>query len=253
MARKAKEKRARPTFDGPADALAFFLECRDKDHYPLHVRLREADGDVRFVHAWVRFESGMWDGCGGRTDLHEIFATLWAGLLRANGVASAALLDMEGWCAPAEIYSRTLLFRQPFDARLRPSEVGHYDRLRAHTALASHELAAAVALLDPREVQPRWQEKALPWLEAVRSCLRSKPSGELFVGRRNPTWRYYKADGEITLLELAPGGVLSLREACRLYTPHSVRLAGRLVLSAGGIHNSVSLRTIVSVRPGPRL
>src|SRR5688572_22957780 len=93
------------SYEAPADKIAFSLNCRSEDHYPYLLQLTEVSENVRFLKAWVRTVSGDWDGCGGRTDLHEIFATLWAAILRANGVASAELVDIGGWC-PGETYSR---------------------------------------------------------------------------------------------------------------------------------------------------
>lgn len=108
-----------PTFDALADQVAFSLVCKDQDHFPYSLKLEQAEGDQRFIHSWVRTTSRDWDGCGGRTDLHEVFAALWAAVLRANGVASAELVDLAGWC-PGEVHSRALIFRQPFDALSGP-------------------------------------------------------------------------------------------------------------------------------------
>jgi hypothetical protein len=183
--------------------------------------------------------SWNWDGCGGRTDLHEIFATFWAVVLRGNGVASANLVDEEGWGGPDETYSRALIVRQPFNALLRKSEAAQFKRLQAHTAWASHLLANALSLREFQETAPEWQEESLPWLEAVRSHLGGKPRFELFVERVNPDWRYYKANNKITLLELPPGHALLLRRAFCFYMPQSVqqgtRLSGRP--SSNGAHS----------------
>lgn len=182
----------------------------------------------------------------GRTDLHEIFATFWAAVLRANGVASAELVDDENEC-PGEIHSRALVIRQPFDAFLRQVEISHFERVRAHSALAFHMLADA---FDLQAIEPTWSEERLPWLEDVRSHLGGKSEDELFVERDNPKWRYYKGDPELTLLELTPRGGLLLREAFRFYTPEVVRRGTRIILSANGIYNAVRLD---SIRKGERL
>lgn len=99
-------------------------------------------------------------------------------------------------------------------------------------------------MANPQETEPKWQEDSLPWLDDVRSHLGGEPKGELFVERVNPTWRYYKVDPGTSLLELPPAGGLRLRRAFLFYRPQSVQLGARLIVSAYGIHNAVSLRAI---------
>jgi hypothetical protein len=165
-------------------------------------------------------------------------------VLRANGVASAALVDHSGFGRPGEIYSRALIVRQPLGPFFRPLDTKQFDRLRAHTAWASHKLADAFTLRELQENEPRWREDSLPWLDKVRSHLGGQDKTELFVERVNPVWRYYKANSTMTLLELPPAGALALRNAFSFYVPQSVQQGTRLIISASGIHNAVSLSAI---------
>jgi hypothetical protein len=93
----------------PVEELAFALPCALQNHYPLSVRVDASSTDVA-MHGVVRTTSTSWDGCGGRTDLHDVLSATWAAVLRANGVASSRLVGVEGMCGPPELYARLLFF-----------------------------------------------------------------------------------------------------------------------------------------------
>lgn len=226
---------------GELDAKVLALPCAGEDHYPFNLQIVEAPGAQLFPHAWVRTVSGAWDGCGGRTDLHEIFGLLWAVLLRVNGVASAAFVDERGFCGEEEIYSRALLFLQPFDRFFSASDQRTSTLLKAHTAEAAHALQAVLSLDDPAEAPPRWAAPEGAWVDRIRAHLGGE-SGDLVAARINPDWRYYRAFKRgITWLQLPPEKMVFLRAMCRHYEPTTYRQGRRLALTAGGLHHGIAI------------
>lgn len=234
-----------------ADQEALAMSCKGEPHHPFSLKFVDAPGGVIFPHASVRTTSWEWDGCGGRTDLHEMFGLLWAMILRARGIASAGFLDEGGFGGPREIYARVLCFLQPFDRFFSAKHPNLTQLLAAHTAVAAHELFHALGMTGPDDQEPEWQEENLPWLKLVRDHLGGEDPNEMFVERRNPDWRYYFAPGSfVSVLELPPRRMIWLRHACRHQAPVSSRQGNRLIVSAGGIHNAVSLDAL---RKGERL
>jgi hypothetical protein len=234
-----------------ADQEALAFSCRAEPHHPFSLKFVDAPGGVVFPHASVRTTSWEWDGCGGRTDLHEMLALLWAMILRARGTASAGFLDEGGFVGPREIYARVLYFLQPFDRFFAAKHLNLAQLLAAHTAVAAHELYHVLGLTSPEEQEPKWQEETLPWLQLVRDHLGGEDANEMFVERRNPDWRYYFAPGSfVSILELPPRQMSWLRHACRHYAPVSSSQGNRLIVSAGGIYNAISRDAL---RKGERL
>lgn len=235
--------------EGDQEALA--MPCREEPHHPFALRFADVSGGAIFPHASVRTTSWEWDGCGGRTDLHEMLGLLWAMILRSRGVASAYFVDEGGLGGLREIYSRNLLFLQPFDKFFSAKHSKTAELLAGHTAVAAHELYQALEIKSREEQEPKWQEESLPWLQLVRDHLGGEDANEMFIERLNPKWRYYFAPGRsVSILELPSTQMLWLRHACRHYAPVSSRQGNRLIITAGGIHNAIGLDAL---RKGERL
>lgn len=151
------------------DPVVDALPCAKEDHYPMGVKVEESRSGSA-VHGFVRTDSFHWDGCGGRTDLHDVLSATWAAVLRANGVASSRLVDAEGWSGAPELYARLLLFEQPFESVVSPSVAPETARrLKAYTAWASHQIRDAVGLDNPSARQPAWHDEVPPpWVANVR-------------------------------------------------------------------------------------
>lgn len=120
------------------DSQALALACAAEVHEPLIINQERVAGEA-VVYGYVRTSSFHLDGCGGRTDIHDVWSALWAGVLRANGVASARLIDEVGWCGPPELSARYLVFEQM--GTMSKSDCSVLQWYRAHTALAFHALA----------------------------------------------------------------------------------------------------------------
>lgn len=195
----------------------------------------------------VRTDSHHWDGGGGRTDLHDMFGLLWAGVLRANGVASSNVAGEEGWCGAPEIYARTLFFaQQPAPAGAGITPATSLARLVAHTAWASHALCDAVELCHPEAVPPKWQWQKTPgWLDRIRDLLPIDDG--LYVKRNNPNWEYF-VDGEnrISIAKLGPRSTVPLRRCFGYYKPEAAAVGNDHAITAGGISNYLAADTVAT-------
>ena len=228
-----------------ADEVVSALPCAAREHPPLDIQRMESGQGVA-IHGAVRTTSTHWDGCGGRTDLHDVLAAMWAVVLRANGVASSRLIDIEGMVGSPELYGRWLVFEQPFGGFLWEEVCEeHLKRLMAHTAWAYHEISETVRMVSPNVRKPSWREETAPsWVQSVRA-LTQVPSEELWVSRKNPDWQYYTANkNALSIVELNPGAVLGLRRSFAWYNPMAIRIGGNYVLRATNMVNVVSSRLL---------
>lgn len=225
-----------------ADQRALQRDCWREEHQPFSLDLVDAGEDLVFPHAWVRTSSAEWDGCGGRTDLQETFGLLWAILLRTRGVASAAFADWGGFGDPTEIYSRNLLFFQPFNRFYPQSDPAMSVRLAANTAAIAHDLTDALWLAPFDEVPPEWDEDGVKWRDVARLAIGNTGPDAFSVERLNPNWRYYSSPEEgVCVLELMPMSMAKLRFAARDFAPKTFRVGNSLVMSADGMHHAISM------------
>jgi len=176
--------------NGILDDFVSTLACASDDHYPMSIRREESEQGVA-IYGIVRTVSGELDGCGGRTDLHDMLAALWAVVLRANGVASSRLVDVEGWVGSPELSARWLIFDQPSGGVFpRDTHDSDYKRLLAHTAWAFHGISDAIRMERPNLRRPSWQDDSPPsWVPTIRARM-GIDGEELYVTRQNPNWRY---------------------------------------------------------------
>ena len=229
----------------PLDDFVATLPCASKDHYPMSIRRKELERGVA-IYGIVRTTSRYLDGCGGRTDLHDILAALWAVVLRANGVASSRLIDFEGFAGSPELSARWLIFDQPsggvFQKETHKRDLEH---LLAHTAWAFHLVSEAINMEPASSREPSWQDDEPPsWVPPIRALMDIK-SEELWVTRKNPNWRYYTANNNaLSVVELEPDAALALRLSFVGYDPKSIRIGGNHVLLAANMINAVSTRLL---------
>ena len=227
------------------DDVVSALPCASDAHDPMSIRQVKSEQDVA-IHGIVRTTSAHWDGCGGRTDLHDMLAALWAVVLRANGVASSRLVDVEGFVGSPELSARWLIFDQP-SGSIFPKETHNrdYERLLAHTAWAFHRISDAIRMEPPSSREPSWQDDEPPsWVSSIRALM-DIGSEELYVTRKNPNWRYYTAnDNALSVVELEPDAALELRLAFMGYDPKSIRIGGNHVLRAANLVNAVSSKLL---------
>ena len=223
------------------------LPCASEDHYPMSIRRVESERGV-VIDGIVRTTSDHWDGCGGRTDLHDMLAAIWAVVLRANGVASSRLIDSGGFCGSPELYARFLIFDQPLGGVFRKEAHEHekvFERLLAHTAWAFHRISDAISMELPSVREPSWQDDKLPsWVPTIRALMNVR-SEELWVTRKNPNWRYYTAnDNAFSVVELEPDAALGLRLSFASYNPKVIRIGGNHVLRTANMVNAIPTRLL---------
>ena len=119
----------------------------------------EAPGGEHYLYGVVRTSSWELDGCGGRTDVHDLFAVFWAAVLRANGVASAQLVDMAGWNGLSELESRIVLLGRRAPTPSLTFSNAEMQRIEAHTAWAWHALDDVFSWQDSLTGQGDWSDE----------------------------------------------------------------------------------------------
>jgi hypothetical protein len=224
------------------DSLALAQPCAFEDHYPLHVREQQTDqGPVVFGH--VRTSSSILDGCGGRTDVHDLLSLFWAAILRANGVASSRLIDEGGFAdIPGELYARWLAFDQIGESATQRSIK---DRISAHTAHAFHALNDVVDWIEIGYPKSTWSNEADSLLSSLNAYGKFADF-EDFAGRRAvPDWFYAKSvTGGVTVAVLPHAKAWAFRMALAAYDPVCFAGNSKTTIVSGDIKHAVSNRCI---------
>jgi hypothetical protein len=197
------------------------LPCAGEVHRPFAL-YRAALGEREvMLYGNVRTSSWEFDGCGGRTDAHDIFSVFWAAVLRATGAASTRLIDEEGMGGFPELYSRYLLFEQPVGTALLSSDAARSEqRLRAHTAWAWHSLADVFEWGEEPPEECDWTDDVPPWISNLREHLKCDDKDVLMGRRHRPDWDYFTSykDG-LSVVRLPRERALALRMALQHYRP----------------------------------
>jgi hypothetical protein len=223
------------------DQYTLALPCASKAHFPFDIATTKREGGVMF-NGNVRIESAYaWDGCGGRTDLHDVFGLGWAASLRASGAASSSVWGVEGWSGAPELNSRVLFFDQPYNSALSECEFeSHRRRLFAHTAWAAHDLADAFGFCSPQVQPPKWNDARPPtWVLKLDGVVRAADKG-LWVTRRNPDWEYFvDVNNSVSIVKLSRRAREFLNHLFAFYKPSAVRSGDNYIFSANGLNNCV--------------
>ena len=212
------------------------MSCATEAHYPFVLKKTE-DGGHFYGH--VRTTSWELDGCGGRTDIHDLLPVLWALVLRANGAASTTLVDFEGWTGFPELESRMLLF-SPTGSGVR--SVGSEDRdlieMQAHTAWAFHALHGILRWTEWKDGD--WVDDEPPFLASVRKVISFSEDDALYGRRSKPDWQYFRDHKQgISIAVLEKEQIHDLRVALAGFEGVSVQGTHRQSVLACGIGNAV--------------
>lgn len=224
------------------DHMALDQPCALEDHYPLHVGEQQTDqGPVVFGH--VRTSSSLLDGCGGRTDVHDLLSLFWAAILRANGVASSRLIDEDGFTdIPGEIYARWLAFDQIGES---VSQRSLKDRISAHTSLAFHALNDVVGWGEIGYPQSTWSDEADSLLNSLNTDGKFTDFEDFAGYRTIPDWFYAKSvAGGVTVAVLPPANAWAFRMALAAYDPVCFAGKSKTTIVTEDLKNAVSNRCI---------
>lgn len=223
------------------DQFVALQPCALKLHFPFKIALASDAGNV-IPYGSVRFGSSDWDGCGGRTDLHDVFGLAWAASLRASGAASSQVWIDIGWAGSPEISRRFMFFDQPYSSAIPLEEYGPVQgRLLAHTAWAAHGLMDAFHLRSPGKFRPRWSDEKKPtWLLRLSDILGDTDDG-LWVTRKNPDWDYYTdAANGIMIVKLPKDARSILNHTFSFYEPQAVQVGPSHILRAHGLVSCIA-------------
>lgn len=213
--------------------------CAQERHDPFVIgEETSARGSMIFGH--VRTNSYQLDGCGGRTDVHDVFSLLWACVMRAYGAASSMLISESGFDSEEEIYARWLVFEQigAFSGNNTTKQL-----LLAYAAHAYHVLDDVLNWADIKYPNAKWinrSEEANDFVELLNSAGKFKDFEDMAGRRECPHWWYAKShQGRVSVVIFTDECMLSLRRALFPYKPESLESRSRISILAGGLKNAI--------------
>lgn len=221
--------------------------CAQERHEPFVV-VEETRERGNMVFGYVRTSSHQLDGCGGRTDVHDVFSLLWACVMRASGAASSSLFGEGGFSGnEEEIYARWLVFDQ----------IGEFNdgstarqRLMAHAAHAYHILDDVLDWKCIKHPDAKWKDghaEANEIVELLNAAGDFKDFGDMAGKREFPDWLYAKSHkGRISVVVFPVECMLAFRGALLAYLPSSAAGAERTSVLASGLKNAIAKKVITT-------
>ncbi|WP_164465517.1 restriction endonuclease [Burkholderia gladioli] len=221
--------------------------CAQERHDPF-VIAEEKTSRGSMIFGYVRTSSYQLDGCGGRTDVHDVFSLLWGCVMRAAGAASPILFSEAGFAGiEEEIYARWLVFEQIGDFN---DGTTAKQRLLAHASRAYHVLDDVLGWADIKYPNAKWKNQPGEADEFVRLLNHAgefKDFGEMAGRRECPDWLYAKSHkGRISVALFPIERMIALRRALLAYEPVSVEGRSRISILAGGLKNAIPKKTLAT-------
>lgn len=235
--------------------------CAQERHDPF-VIAEETSARGSMIFGYVRTSSYQLDGCGGRTDVHDVFSLLWACVMRASGAASPILISEAGFGGiEEEIYARWLIFEQIGDFNDNSTAK---QRLLAHASHAYHVLDDVLGWSDIQYPNAKWKDQngeADEFVECLNSAGEFKDFGDMAGRRECPNWLYAKSHrGRVSVAIFPVECMIALRRALLTYEPTSIESRTRISILASGLKNAIpkkilatGLKYIRSVEEGDRV
>ena len=186
--------------------------CAQERHDPFVIG-EESSERGSMVFGYVRTSSYQLDGCGGRTDVHDVFSLLWACVMRASGAASSSLISEGGFSGDEEeIYARWLVFEQIGDFSDSSSAK---QRMLGHAAHCYHVLDDVIGWEHIKYPNAKWNDQngeADEIVERLNSAGEFKDFGDMAGRRECPDWLYAKSHkGRITVAVFPVKCMIALR------------------------------------------
>ncbi|MXS83758.1 restriction endonuclease [Nitrosomonas oligotropha] len=223
--------------------------CSEEPHEPFLVRetpINFPSQNRLLLWGTVRTVGDQFDG--DRTDVHDIFAIVWASVMRAFGLASPILRYEEHIIAPNEIGACHVAFTQ---CPWRISETNFQQAKRSMTAWTS----LGFHLLDEvfkwyrivpfhRSNRAAQEEMSAPWVPLITRYLKN-PNDVITSKRRYPNWHYFASRKRgISIIRMPITNITALKRVLSPFSPDMVRGEEAYALFANGIPNAIPYRTI---------
>lgn len=220
--------------------------CAQERHDPFTIA-EETSERGSMIFGYVRTSAYQLDGCGGRTDVHDVFSLLWACVMRASGAASPILFSDGGFAGiDEEIYARWLVFEQIGDFGDNGTAK---QRLLAHAAHAFHALDDVLGWEHIRYPHAKWKDQngeADEIVERLNEAGEFKDFGDMAGRRECPDWLYAKSHkGRVSVAVFPVECMIALRRALLAYEPTSTEGRSRTSILAGGLKNAIPKRVVL--------
>lgn len=221
--------------------------CAQERHDPFVIG-EDTSERGSMVFGYVRTSSYQLDGCGGRTDVHDVFSLLWSCVLRACGAASTSLYSEGGFAGiEEEIYARWLVFEQLGDFQ---DDSTAKQRLLAHAAHAYHVLDDVLGWEQIKYPDAKWRDQtgdADEIVELLNAAGEYKDFGEMAGRRECPDWLYAKSHkGRVSVAIFPVECMIAFRRALFTYEPISVEGRNRISILAGGLRNAIPKKVVAT-------
>jgi len=219
--------------------------CAQERHDPFVIG-EETSERGSMVFGYVRTSSYQLDGCGGRTDVHDVFSLLWSCVMRACGAASPSLFSEGGFAGiEEEIYARWLVFEQIGEFQ---DDSTAKQRLLAHAAHAYHVLNDVLGWEHIKYPNAKWKDQngeANEMVELLNAAGEFKDFGDMAGRRECPDWLYAKSHkGRVSVAIFPVECMIALRRALFAYEPTSVEGRSRTSILAGGLKNAIPKKIV---------
>ena len=222
--------------------------CSEKTHEPFLINsepLRFSHQDELLLMGLVRTVGAQFDG--DRTDVHDIFAIVWAAVIRAFGLASPSLIYEEHPFAPGEIGACHVAFTQC------PWRIGetNFNQARrsmiAWTAFEFHlldDMFRWYRVTSGRMDNTLNQELIAPWIPAISKYLKD-PDDLTLLKRRYPNWHYFSSRKKgVSIIRMSRTSITAFKDILSPFSPETARGVKTIALFANGIPNTIPYRTL---------
>lgn len=227
------------------------LHCSEEDHPPFNVIWHMVDDDRNLAELYMAVRTNSWDGTsswgGERTDLHDVFSSCWAMLLRARERASVRMIDVPNPAThiSGEVYARVLLLGQP-DVSIDVDEgiLRHRAELMPEAALAYHALDSAFGI--QRSSAADIDQPALsvqpPWFNRVCRILRvgQQAIQDAAIHRQSVGWTYFTSTSRrFMVAQIPPAAAELLRGFLAAFKPQIAVGVQRTAFRTENFRNAV--------------
>jgi hypothetical protein len=233
---------------------------------PFTLNLESTPAGSILPYFYVR--SSSWDWPGERSDMNDVFSTVFSVAMRAALAASCRFVEIGHPVAdiPGELYARYLLPEQPFATGYPGGDSHLHDGLRKLIAATFNAEEISYFLLracgydhNAKGIYEARNHALNEWVGRVQHLLGPRNSGGTYNSRTSPNWWYFRATSGAAVvrsddlamgiavlgsadegrsIHQSPGGLLIRDQALCNYIPATLERKARRILLALNDHSN---------------